>query len=153
MKTIEPNLNNHAGQIVFKGISTATARDSPKCMLRIPEKIQPDLLQVPTLQLPAIHKAQSASNSPYQLPPKGNKEKNYEFPDAPEKSQSPKDKNGKCIDLPIINAKVIRNMRKHSSDKRIKVQQNDLPSINKSPMRKSIEGQLNSEGVFNFDNW
>ena len=95
------------------GIRTPTpgSRDSPRCQLRIPQQLTPDMLQQGKLELPNINKANSHRNSPLPLSPRIAKNKDIEFPDIYDRVNK---------DSQVINAKTVRGIKKHSSDKGIR---------------------------------
>lgn len=121
--------------------STPTSRDSPRCMLRIPESVTPDMLKVPDVRLPGINKGQSFShsNSPLPLSPRMAKNKDIEFPDIRNKHNA---------DLMEINAKVIRGMKKHSSDKGIRTTKNNEENNMRFPTWIGTQEQLAKQGIF-----
>lgn len=120
---------------------TPTDRDSPRCMLRIPRVVTPDMLKVPDTRLPEINKGQSFShsNSPLPLSPRMAKNKDIEFPDIRNKPHN---------DLIEINAKVIRGMKKHSSDKCIRMTKNDEENKIRFPTWINSQEELAKQGIF-----
>lgn len=142
------NIHIEVHPIIFKGVSGK--EESPRCMLRIPDKLPNDLLKVPSKILPAIGKAYSAANSPLPLSPRTGRAKGFDFPDVPIRGQVRKDSQETKGEVEI-NANTIRNMKKHSSDKRINSDHFELPAI-KSPInRKYSEKQPRNEGGFVFN--
>ena len=92
-------------------------RDSPRCMLRIPDAT--NFLQIPSLSLPSVVK--SKSPSPLPISPRIAKDKGYEFPEISKASPS------KFTPEPNT-----RKLKKHSSDKRIRINLLEFPEIMKN---------------------
>lgn len=141
----EEQQNAQTKLIIFKSLPPSS-KDSPRCMLRIPENAAVELLQAPQPTFPPIHKAHSATSSPFSLTPRIAKDKNFEFPDV-----MTRDREARATpDSQKSNSKNERRIKKHSSDKRISINILDLPEINKSPIRVQSEPDREYQGVITF---
>lgn len=114
-------------------------RDSPRCMLRIPEAVTPSMLKVPGIHLPGIVRAQSHSNSPLPLSPRVAKNKDIEFPEIRDRVLKERDD---------LNAKVIRGIKKHSSDKGIRMTKDQEENDLRFPNWKVTQEELARQGIY-----
>jgi hypothetical protein len=150
----EINIEVDLAPLYPKGFSPSSrdsqrSRESPRCMLRIPEKVTSDMLKVPLAQFPSINKQKtSPCNSPLPLSPRIIKDKNYEFPD-PNRVNLLRDDSEVKFDK--IDRENIRGMRKHSSNKKIRQNHFELPEISKAAFRKNSERPLERKGVYVYD--
>jgi hypothetical protein len=101
------------------------------------------MLQQSKLELPVINKASSHRNSPLPLSPRIAKNKDVEFPDIFEKV--PKDPQ-------VINAKLIRGMKKHSSDKDIRSISNSKRGVERTNTCLNSKEELEKQGIFIYNN-
>ncbi|OMJ74019.1 hypothetical protein SteCoe_27136 [Stentor coeruleus] len=109
--TSEEQQNAQSKLIIFKTLPPSS-KDSPRCMLRIPENVASNLLQAPQSTFPSIHKAHSATSSPFSLTPRIAKDKNFEFPDVMTRDRKARG----TPDSQKSNSRNERRIKKHSSD-------------------------------------
>jgi hypothetical protein len=140
---------NNKGRIIFKRLSSPST-ESPRCILKIPEKVQSNLLHVPNSSFPSIHKPFSSNNSPLPLSPRIIKDKDYEFPDI-FKAQSPEDVNGYAGETQI-NSHDLRKIKKYNSHKNIKKNSLGIICMTKSSSINNLDQEINTEYFYIINN-
>ena len=136
--------------IVFQGIP-ASSKDSPRCMLRIPDSAQAHLLVVPGTKLPTVNKTKSATVSPMGLSPAVSSNVNEGFPDIIIRHGQKVEGEDRKTDYGKERCNS-RTMRKYNSDKRLKSNNLELPPLAHAIVRQSAEALHKDERVFEFDN-